>query len=261
LGSAAVSALPAGYAATLATPPALTKIALAGELATLGTDVSNIASASQTIRNAVVNDLSASSASGSINVMHPPLPPPSPPPAPSSPPSPPEVPPGSPSNPPVWWYTPYGVEAGCDPDCVGGCRRSLWSNIYTWHGQGLNLGLPEDDSFGWPGWKSNVTIKRCRTVVLDVDINVQLYSLVVWGKLEIQNRDTALVTLRQTCINVRSLVATVHIYICCVPAHPGPSVSRCHVRRSSVPTQVCLAAAAKSPRARRCSRSWASSSS
>ena len=34
---------------------------------------------------------------------------------------------------------------GTDSDCVGGCRRSLWSSVFTWHGQGLALGLPE----GW----------------------------------------------------------------------------------------------------------------
>ena len=56
------------------------------------------------------------------------------------------------------------------------------------------VGLPEDDSFGFPGWKSNVTIKRCRTVVLDVDMNVQLFSLVIWGHLEIKNRLNAQVS-------------------------------------------------------------------
>ena len=60
--------------------------------------------------------------------------------------------------------------------------RCALGQIYTWHGQGLALGLPEDDAFGWPGWKSNVTIRRCHTVVLDVDINVQMYSIVVWGR-------------------------------------------------------------------------------
>ena len=78
-----------------------------------------------------------------------------------------------------------------------------WSNMYTWVGQGKALGLPEDDSLGWPGWKSNVTIKRCTTVILDVDINVQMYSLVVWGRLVIQNRVDALVTLRTVCVAVK----------------------------------------------------------
>ena len=78
-----------------------------------------------------------------------------------------------------------------------------WSSPYTWVGQGKDLGLPEDDLPGWPGWKSNVTIKRCTTVVLDVDINVQLYSLVVWGTLEIENRASAQVSLRSTCISYR----------------------------------------------------------
>ena len=48
-----------------------------------------------------------------------------------------------------------------------------------------------------------MTIKRCRTVVLDVDINVQLYSVVVWGSLVIQDRPNAMVTLRSLCVSVR----------------------------------------------------------
>ena len=75
--------------------------------------------------------------------------------------------------------------------------------MYTWHGQGLALGLPEDDSLGWPGWKSNVTIKRCQHIILDVDINIQMYSLVVWGTLEIENREDANVFLRSTCVTVK----------------------------------------------------------
>ena len=42
----------------------------------------------------------------------------------------------------------------------------------------------------------NVTIKRCRTVELDVDINVQLYSIVVWGTLVVENRLDAIVSLQ-----------------------------------------------------------------
>lgn len=87
---------------------------------------------------------------------------------------------------------------------AGGCITSFWSEMYTWHGQGKALGASEDDAlYVWPGFRSNVTIPRCRTVILDVDIDVQLYSLVVWGTLVVQNRPDAKVSLRAMCISVR----------------------------------------------------------
>ena len=179
--------------------PTLGRLTLAGFLETLGTDSTDLSGNRGLIEQRIATDLTLAVSQVTVNhisMLHPPRPPPSPPPSPWSPPAPPLTPPSYPTNPPYdLWYTRYFENEGCDPDCVGGCRRSRWSNIYTWHGQGLNLGLPEDDAFGWPGWKSNVTIKRCHTVVLDVDINVQLYSIVVWGTLEIENREHAEVSL------------------------------------------------------------------
>lgn len=48
-----------------------------------------------------------------------------------------------------------------------------------------------------------MTIKRCRTVILDVDIDVQLMSVVVWGTLIIENRPSALVNIRTVCVNIQ----------------------------------------------------------
>ena len=31
----------------------------------------------------------------------------------------------------------------------------------------------------WPAFKGNVTIKPCHTIVLDLNLNVQLYSLII----------------------------------------------------------------------------------
>ena len=140
-----------------------------------------------------------------ISVNFPPPPPPASPPAPDPPPMPPQTPPGSPSVPPIGsWATPY--TEGCDPtECSDGCFSSLWSNMNTWHGQGLNLGATSNDAlFVWPGFRSNVTIKKCRTVVLDVDINVQMFSIAVWGTLKILDRGpSSRVTLRATAICVK----------------------------------------------------------
>jgi hypothetical protein len=58
----------------------------------------------------------------------------------------------------------------------------LWSESFTWDGQRAEIG-----GGPLPGFRSNVTIKRCQTVVLDVDLNVQLFSLVVWGKRLVGN--------------------------------------------------------------------------
>ena len=89
--------------------------------------------------------------------------------------------------------------------CPDGCFSSLWSSMWTWHGQGLALGAAADDALNvWPGFKSNVTIKQCRTVILDLDLSIQLYSVVVWGTLRILDRGpNSLVSLRSTCINVK----------------------------------------------------------
>ena len=75
--------------------------------------------------------------------------------------------------------------------------------MFTWTGQGLALGLADDSSLGWPGFMSNVTIPRCRTIVVDININVQLFSIVVFGTLEIENRALGQVSLRSTCITVK----------------------------------------------------------
>ena len=77
--------------------------------------------------------------------------------------------------------------------------------MWTWHGQGLNLGARADDAlYVWPGFKSNVTIKQCRTVVLDQDVNLNLYSIVVWGTLRIRDRGpSSLVSLRTVCMNIQ----------------------------------------------------------
>ena len=107
-----------------------------------------------------------------------------------------------PQIPSAEWRTYY--TAGCPETCFGGCFSSMWSEMYTWHGQGINLGAPDDDAlFVWPGFKSNVTIKACRTVVLDINLDVQLYSLVVWGVLDIENRPDAIINLRSVCINIK----------------------------------------------------------
>ena len=199
--------LPAQFAPSLIGTPDVGSVMLTGDLTTLGTDTNDIQSKQSSLQGSIATDLGIASSSvnvGSISVYHPPLPPPSPPPSPGSPPMPPEVPPQSPSHPPMdAWYTLYYENEGCDPDCVGGCRRMRWSHPYPWMGQGLALGLPEEDSIGWPGFKSNVTINRCTTVILDVDINVQMYSMVVWGTLVIENRENAWVTLRTVCIAVK----------------------------------------------------------
>ena len=209
LGNAVRDALPASYLASLSSSPSVASIVVIGDLAALGTDESDLASKQAGIASGISTDLALPVSSvtvDAISVVHPPSTPPLAPPSPNSPPLPPDVPPGAPSKPPNLptsdWSTPYTV--GCDPDCYGGCISSKWSNYWTWHGQGKNLGAAEDDAlFVWPSFKSNVTIKKCRTVVLDVDINVQLYSIVVWGTLVVENRVDALVSLRSVCINIK----------------------------------------------------------
>ena len=123
------------------------------------------------------------------------MPPPSPPPSPFPPPLPPATPPGQPQTPPDVWYANY-YDGDCQQTgdgCPQGCQRSLWSEVYTWDGQRAEIG-----STPLPGFRANVTIKRCQTIVLDVDLNVQLFSLVVWGTLIVENRADANVFLRTT---------------------------------------------------------------
>ena len=57
----------------------------------------------------------------------------------------------------------------------------------------------------WPGFGSRVTIKRCRRVVVVVDIErVQLLSLVVWGELVIPDRGVEMrVAMRAICMRVK----------------------------------------------------------
>ena len=136
----------------------------------------------------------------SLTSRAPPVPPPSPPPSPGPPPLPPATPPGQPQYPPFVWYTTY-YDGDCQETgdgCPKGCRRSLWSESFTWEGQRAEIG-----GGPLPSFKANVTIKRCQTVVLDVDLNVQLYSLVVWGTLLVENRPGAAVFLRTTCITIK----------------------------------------------------------
>ena len=136
----------------------------------------------------------------SLTSRAPPVPPPSPPPSPGAPPLPPATPPGQPQYPPFVWYTTY-YDGDCQETgdgCPKGCRRSLWSESFTWEGQRAEIG-----GGPLPSFKANVTIKRCQTVVLDLDLNVQLYSLVVWGTLIVENRPGAAVFLRTTCITIK----------------------------------------------------------
>ena len=202
-GETILSALGSQSEGTVVGSPTLAGIDVIGDVRTLGTDTNDLGSAKSTIVSQVASDVGVSVMTSVLSVAHPPPPPPFPPPLPHAPPHPPAVPPGSPSFPPADWFEPYYEDEGCDPACAGGCRRSRWSEIYTWHGQGLALGLGADDAYGWPGFKSNVTIPRCTTIILDVDINVQLFSLVVWGTLVVENRPDAQVSLRSVCIAVK----------------------------------------------------------
>ena len=179
-------------------------------LTALGNDESDLASSMDQIAAQVASDLGVQSVDvvSTISIVHPPAPPPASPPMPAPPPlpqSPPEVPPGAPSAPPIGtWATPYYEDCNAT-ECPDGCFSSEWSSMWTWHGQGLALGANEDDAlFVWPRFKSNVTIKQCRTVVLDLDMSVQLYSIVVWGTLRIRDRGpSSYVSLRTVCINIK----------------------------------------------------------
>ena len=144
----------------------------------------------------------------SVVVHHPPSPPPGAPLSPASPPSPPTLPPSypySPPRPPATWLEPY-TDGDCliapkreGVGCPYGCQRMKWSETSMWDGQREEIG-----GGLWPSLKANVTIKPCHTVVLDVNLqNVQLYSLVIWGTLIVENRADANVVLRTTCITIK----------------------------------------------------------
>ena len=48
------------------------------------------------------------------------------------------------------------------------------------------------------------TLYPLSTVLLDIDIDVQLFSIVVWGTLRVQDRGPhSIVSLRATCINIK----------------------------------------------------------
>ena len=79
----------------------------------------------------------------------------------------------------------------------------MWSNRQTWKGQGRALGARSDYEPTWPRFKANITIPRCRTVSLDVDVNVQFFSVVVEGTLRIMDRPGARISLRAVCILVQ----------------------------------------------------------
>lgn len=208
LGSAAVAALPASMGASVDST-SVTSVSVVGALTSMGSDQSGVGSTSSTteLKAGVATALGLQSSDVTveeISVIHPPGPPPTPPPLPASPPVPPALPPPFPGLPPFNDIGLTGFSEGCPASCIDGCVRSKWSNMYTWVGQGKELGAAVDDAlFTWPSFRSNVTIPKCRTVELDVDINVQLFSLVVWGTLEIVDRPGALFSLRAVCITVR----------------------------------------------------------
>ena len=282
-----------GSGALLAQPTtALTDVAVEGRLASYGTDQAGIESAANTIRAAVATDLGLTDVYGvaaeKLLVYMPPPPPPQIPPSPFSPPHPPMVPPGWPTLPPNdLWYRRYFGEATnsigdkCDTDCYGGCYESEWSHPYTWGEDHCTGPDGRGQVCGIPGFKANVTIKRCacspspahhphafpkrglsnlcsqsgestassccaagpcgplssaggcwsrlappfsacglfasrplcctplrtcmhagRTVVLDIDLDVEMMSLVVWGTLVVKNRPEAIVKLRVACLNI-----------------------------------------------------------
>ena len=66
-----------------------------------------------------------------------------------------QVPPGGGDR----WYANY-FDGDCQQTgdgCPNGCQRSLWSEISTWDNQRAEIG-----NAPLPGFKANVTIKRCQ---------------------------------------------------------------------------------------------------
>lgn len=124
-----------------------------GELSELTEDnTREISAMANDVKVLVANDLGMRPSLIDVQTLAAHLPPPRPPslpPPPSVPPPPPSVPPGSPAAPPPspeippgQWFTRYTED--CDPECYGGCFSSLWSEIYTWHGQGIALVSPRE---------------------------------------------------------------------------------------------------------------------
>ena len=203
VGAAAAKALP-GAAGAAFSSAAATHLDVLANVAAVGGDSNDAATQSAAIQSAVAAATSLSSASltvTSLSVTHPPRPPPSPPPAPQLPPVPapdPPAPPSPPSGPPATFDELWGAECNVHT-CPHGCRTLMWSDYRAWQGQNAQVGGI------WPAFKGNVTIKPCNTVVLDLDLNVQLYSLIVMQQatLVVANRATADVKLRATCIWVK----------------------------------------------------------
>ena len=201
---AAVASKTASSSISSVTSSSLTQVSPTATVAAMGTDGSNVASKSASIQASVASSTSLATSAltvSSLTVAHPPSPPPNPPPKPSVPPPPPTVPPGAPSQPPTptGWYESYDSTSECDAAlCPAGCRMMLWSSTYTWAGQNEQIGGM------WPTFRGNVTIKSCSTVILDVNLNVQLYELVIMraATLIVQNREDANVKLKATCIKV-----------------------------------------------------------
>ena len=178
---------------------------VSANVAAVGTDSNDAAARSAAIKSEVASATSLASAAltvSALSVTHPPAPPPNPPPAPADPPAPPSPPPMPPSSPPLPFDShPVSNAAECNPlACPNGCRMFLWSSPQAWQGQNEQVGGV------WPTFRGNVTIKPCTTVVLDLDLNVQLFSLVIMQQatLIVQNRKAADVKLRATCIWVKS---------------------------------------------------------
>ena len=65
-GTALLAGLPAGYSASLVGLPAVSSVSLSGEMTTLGTDQSNIASGQTSIASSVATDLGLSASSLSV---------------------------------------------------------------------------------------------------------------------------------------------------------------------------------------------------
>jgi hypothetical protein len=206
VGAAAAKALPGAVAFSSATAAALDVIA---HVAAVGGDSNDAAAQSDAITSAVAAATALAPASltvTSLAVTHPPRPPPSPPPAPQLPPAPaPEPPalPSPPSEPPATFDELWGAECNAHT-CPHGCRTFMWSDPRAWQGQNNEVGGL------WPAFKGNVTIKPCSTVIIDLNLNVQLWSLIIMQQatLVVANRAPTDarpvdVKLRATCIWVQ----------------------------------------------------------
>ena len=135
LASIALASLPASMGASQSGDPIVSGVRVVGVLMTLGSDQSDISSASKVsaLVDGVATSLELASSDVTVEpvrVIHPPRPPPSSPPLPTAPPAPPAEPPPVPSLPVGGvGFTQY--TEGCDPSCVDGCLSSKWSNMYA----------------------------------------------------------------------------------------------------------------------------------